>query len=425
MLINLLKYYISLYFWDLASINAVKKMQVRKFRKIFEYAGQNSKFYKEFYGDHGVLNLKIESFEDIRKVPITRKTNLRQYPFRDIITCNIDDKINIHSTSGSTGEPFNIAYNKFEDYSSHIRLTKALIDNGYNPFRKGLLLSRYEPGHMFEVEQDIKQIGYLQKKLGLFSYEVISIFEPVEEIIQKLETVKPFIVWSTPSVIEIVALELKKINRKLKIPLVLLMAETISPALIQLIKERIGLNFIDSYGCMEMPCLGYGINQTESKKIFSNSVLVEVINERTLLDEKVGDIVITNLINHTMPFIRFDLGDYVNLMDDKNFPQKKIGRLYGRSEDLINLGDLTIAFHHTYQLFHDFQECEQYKLIQKASGDLFLQLRVCESCNKEEVRKKVLERWGKKYPNLPVTIEWVDHFPINKKTGKFKVIEKL
>jgi phenylacetate-CoA ligase len=425
MLFKLAKYFISLYYWDFATMDMVKKMQVRKFRRIFEYARQNSKFYKEYYGDNGVMDLKIENYEDIKKVPLINKTLLRQYITRDIMTCDIDLSTNIHSTSGSTGEPFKIAYDKFEDYSSHVRLTKALMGKGYNPFRKGLLLSRYGPEHMFEVENDIKKIGFLQTKLGLFSREVISIFDPVESIIQKLEKIKPFIVWSTPSIIELVALELKKNNRRLNIPLVLLMAETISPKFVKLFRERIGFNFIDQYGCMEAPSIGYGINQTETKKIFSNSVLVEVINERIMADDKVGDIVITNLINRTMPFIRFDLGDYVKLLDNNNFPQKMIGRLYGRSEDVINVGVYSIAFHHTYQLFHDFQECEQYKLVQKSNGELFLQLRISLASNKEEVRKKAIERWSNKYPNLPITIEWVDHFSIDNKIGKFKVIEKL
>lgn len=426
MLFRLAKYYLSLHLWSMAPVAAVKKMQLKKFRRLFEHAKRNSKFYREFYGNRGVLDLRIETWNDIARVPVINKTILREYATRDIMTCNLDEHIHVHRTSGSSGEPFEIAYNEFEDYSAHVRLIKVLMGKGYNPFKKIVLLSRYEEGHEFAIEADLKKIGWLQKKLGLFPRELISIFEPVEMIIEKLQKMNPFAVWSTPSIIEIVALELIKTNRRLNIPLVLFMAETINPSLLQLFKERIGANFIDLYGSMEAPSMGYGVNQTESKKIFSNSVLLEVINERTLANEKVGDVVITNLINHSMPFIRFDLADYMELINDKNFPEKKIGKIYGRSEDLIVLEDHpAIAFHHTYQLFHDFQECEQYKLIQKASGELFLQLRVIESCDKEQVKKKALDRWRNKYPDLPITIQWVDHFSIDKKTAKFKVIEKI
>lgn len=426
MLFDLTKYFLSLYYWDLAPASAVRKMQLRKFRKIFEYAARNSKFYREYYGDHGVLDLKIESFEDIKKVPLVNKSILRNHATREIMTCEIDKNINIHSTSGSTGEPFKIAYDKFVDYTSHARLAKALMACGYNPFKKGFLLSRYEPGHSFEVEEDLRKIRLVQKRLGLFRREVVSIFEPVGHIIRELEQARPFVVWSTPSVIELVALELRRTNRKLEIPLVLLMAETVTPRFISLFRERIGKNFIDLYGSMEVPSMGYGINQTDFKKIFSNTVLVEVINERYLNDDNIGDIVISNLVNFTMPFIRFDLADTVEVMKDRNSPEKKIGKLYGRFEDLIYAGDKTvIAFHHTYQLFHDFAECEQYKVVQRSSGELVLQLKVGEAYDKAEVREKAIQRWKNKYPGIPVTIEWVDHFPINKNTGKFKVIEKL
>jgi phenylacetate-CoA ligase len=426
MLLELAKYYLSLHYWPAASMAAIKKMQLKKFRRLFEHARQNSKFYREFYGDHGLMDLTIASPADIAKVPLTSKAVFRKHSLRDIMTCDVNDRIRVHRTSGSSAEPCEIAFDKFEDYSAHVRLLKALMEKGYSPFKKIVLLSRYETGHEFAIETDIDEIPWLRKRLGLFRRELISIFDPVESIIEKLQRAKPFVVWTTPSIIEIVALELKKSGRRLNIPLVLFMAETMTPGLVQLFKERIGENFIDLYGCMEAPSMGYGINQTGSKKIFANSVLLEVLNERTLAGEKVGDVVVTNLINHSMPIIRYNLADYVECLTDEGFPEKKLGRIYGRSEDLIVLEDHpAIAFHHTYQLFHDFQECEQYKLLQKSSGELVLQLRVIASCDKAEVKKKALARWRNKYPDLPLTVEWVDRFPLDGNTGKFKVVEKM
>ena len=111
MILTLAKYYLSLHYWNIASADSVRKMQLKKFRVIFEYARQNSKFYKDFYHERGVSNLKIENYEDIEKVPIINKDILRKYAIRDLMTCEIDDNLNIHSTSGSTGEPFKIAFN--------------------------------------------------------------------------------------------------------------------------------------------------------------------------------------------------------------------------------------------------------------------------------------------------------------------------
>ena len=81
---------------------------------------------------------------------------------------------------------------------------------------------------------------------------------------------------------------------------------------------------------------------------------------------RVGDVIITNLINKTMPFIRYDLGDFVEVLDDRQFPNKKIGRIHGRFDDIITLDNgETLSFHQTYQLFHDFHQCKQYKFLQR------------------------------------------------------------
>lgn len=425
-ILKLATYFLSLHYWNSRPAASIKKMQLKKFREIFEYARCHSKFYRQYYGDHGVLDLKIERFADIEKVPLTNKSMLRQFGTRDTMTREMGKRIHVHSTSGSTGEPFKIAFNKFEDYSAHIRLIKALMEHGYRPWKKMVLLSRYETDHQFEIEGDLGVLGWLQRKLGLFKREVISIFEPVDVIVKKLQALKPDVLWSTPSIIEVISLALKKNDEKLDIPLVLFMSETISPDQIVLFNERIGKYFIDLYGCMESPSIAFGFNQIDAKKIFSNSTLVEVIRHRHMEDQLVGDIIITNLVNRTMPLIRYDLGDYAEVLDLESFPGQRLGKIFGRYDDIVYFGGkYTLTYHQTFQLFRDFHACERYKFIQKTSGDIVLQLKVSGDADKNQVKDLALQRWGEKYPDFPLSIEWRDSFAIDGKTGKFKVIEKM
>lgn len=426
MIFKLLYYYLSLYYWDYATIASVKRMQLKKFRKVFEYARENSRFYRDLYTEHGIMDLKIKTWEDIQKIPVINKAMLRGCSTENIITCAIESRINIHSTSGSSGEPFKIAYSKFEDYSAHVRMTKAIMRYGYTPFKKLALLSRYESGHKFEIEDDISRLSYFQKKLKLFPKKVISIFEPLDLIVKQLEEYKPFIIWSTPSFIHILALWLEKEDRKLEIPICFLMAETISPNQLVFFRERVCKNVIDAYGCMESPSMGFSFNSSSYKDIIVNTTLTEINNIREQNDQNVGDIVITSLINKTMPFIRYDLGDFVGVLPDNDFPIKKIGKVNGRFDDILSFGDnLTLSFHQTYQMFHEFHECEQYKFIQSGEGDIILQLKIKEGIQKEFILEKATVIWKKYYPNSPLIIEFKDSFEIDSKTGKFKVIEKI
>jgi phenylacetate-coenzyme A ligase PaaK-like adenylate-forming protein len=120
------------------------------------------------------------------------------------------------------------------------------------------------------------------------------------------------------------------------------------------------------------------------------------------------------------------LGDYVGVLDDKEFPNKKIGKIYGRFDDIITIGDeFFLAFHQTYQLFHGFHDVEQYKFVQFPDNRIVLQLKIRQDADKAEVKAKALHLWEKYFPGHPLDIEWVDKFEIDKKTGKFKVLEKV
>lgn len=44
LIIKLLKYWVSLIYWNNAPVDKVKKMKLRKFREVFEYARENSPF---------------------------------------------------------------------------------------------------------------------------------------------------------------------------------------------------------------------------------------------------------------------------------------------------------------------------------------------------------------------------------------------
>jgi phenylacetate-CoA ligase len=426
MIFKLTIYYLSLILWQFAPIGLVKRMQLRKFRKMFEYAKQNSDFYREYYRQHGVADLKIKNFDDIQKVPIIKKSILRKYPIEDIMTCGLTDDIDIHSTSGSSGDPFKLACTKFENFTAHVRFTKALMGHGYNPFKKMVVISRYGENHTFQIEKDSNLLSSLKKKIKIFPREVVSIFEPIDKIIEKIQKAKPYVVWSTPSIIHLIAVELQKRNQALDIPLCVTMAETISNNDLDLFKRRICKNLIDTYGCMESPSMGFSFNSLEYKDIIAASSLVEVTNERKLNGEAVGDIIVTNLVSKTMPIIRYDLEDYVGVLEDQKFPNLKIGRVYGRFDDVFYFGNNhTFAFHQSYQLFRDFHECEKYKFVQMTDGSIILQLKVFPGAKKELVKQKALQLWNSYYPDFPITIEWKDNFERDPKSGKFKVMEKL
>lgn len=89
----------------------LKKLQLKKFRRIFKWAFDHSKFHRQLYDDAGITPDDIQSFADIRRVPKVEKSMMRDiqrkdpYPYGDTLCVPLDDVCEFRQTSGTTGQP--------------------------------------------------------------------------------------------------------------------------------------------------------------------------------------------------------------------------------------------------------------------------------------------------------------------------------
>ena len=89
---------------DYFSEETIERLQWVKFKKLIEHAYNNVPFYKEKFGRAGIKPQDIRSFEDISKIPITTKKEIRETPFRKLIAKNYNiKKLRMSNTSGTTG----------------------------------------------------------------------------------------------------------------------------------------------------------------------------------------------------------------------------------------------------------------------------------------------------------------------------------
>jgi len=89
----------------------LRALQFKKFRRILEWAYNNSPFYKRFYRHHGLEPGDIKTFDDIKKIPKTDKGMLREvqkrppFPYGDMLAVPLKDVTIFRQTSGTTGTP--------------------------------------------------------------------------------------------------------------------------------------------------------------------------------------------------------------------------------------------------------------------------------------------------------------------------------
>ena len=89
----------------------IRDLQFRKFRRIFEWGYERSKFHRALYDKAGIKPEDIRSFEDIRRIPTVEKSMMRHiqrkdpFPYGDALCVPLDEVAEFRQTSGTTGQP--------------------------------------------------------------------------------------------------------------------------------------------------------------------------------------------------------------------------------------------------------------------------------------------------------------------------------
>ncbi len=89
----------------------IRDLQFRKFKKIFAWGYEKSKFHRGLYEKAGIKPEDIRSFEDIRSIPTVEKSMMRDiqrkdpFPYGDALCVPLDEVSEFRQTSGTTGQP--------------------------------------------------------------------------------------------------------------------------------------------------------------------------------------------------------------------------------------------------------------------------------------------------------------------------------
>lgn len=94
------------------SLIDIQKIQLDKLIKLFKLSFNSVPFYNELYSSRGIKPDSIHSLDDLSKLPLIYKSDLKKnYPSKTINKEINPSKIVRNSTSGSTGKPFEFALN--------------------------------------------------------------------------------------------------------------------------------------------------------------------------------------------------------------------------------------------------------------------------------------------------------------------------
>ena len=332
-------------FWDkkmetLKSAD-LKALQLKRLKKTLRSV-QQVEYYRQQFAKNGVSLTDIKTLDDVRKLPFTRKQDLRDgYPF-GFFAVPMQKIVRIHTTSGTTGKPTVVGY------------TRKDLDTWANLIARNMTMIG---GRKDDVFQNMVNYGMFTGGLGFhYGAELIGmtvIPSATGNTRRQIEMIRDFGVTTihcTPSY----AMHLSEVAEEMGEPMESLKtgifgAEPWSDTMRHTLEERLGVTAFDSYGMSELfgPGVAFECPERDGLHIWHDSYLVEIVDPvsgENLPDGERGELVVTPLVKEAMPLIRYRTGDVTMLMEDGCLcgRGKKIARLTGRSDDMLIIRGINV-----------------------------------------------------------------------------------
>ena len=399
----------------------LERIQEKKLRAIISHAYHNVPFYHKLFDSVGVKPDDIKTVDDLSMIPIITKSQVR-HAGNDIIAKGINlNKCEKDRTSGSTGEPLTIVFDK--KYIELYRMVhgRTLLENGCRLFRDSIASITARCHSQDESKSLLQYIG-LRKRY------CISVYEDTSNQIRLLKKIKPDVLMGYPSSIKLLAMAVQEKDIKEIHPrLVFSAAELLDTDTRKLINSIFGVDMIDYYGSME----GSGMMAWECREhsgyhMNIDSVVMEFIKdgERVAAGER-GEIVLTNLHSYAMPFIRYKIGD-IGIPSDEECPCGRglplIEGIEGRMHDLIKLsGGRVLSPYKITSILVFIPGIAQFRLIQESEDEFLLHL-----VKGKEFCQETIEKVGGGLKNIlgagvHLEIQILDEIPIDP-SGKIRSI---
>jgi phenylacetate-CoA ligase len=269
----------------------------------------NVPYYRDLFRRTGLHVEDIREPADLLNLPFLTKEDIRgagasmitEDPGRTGVGSN---------TGGSTGEPL---YFYCDASSGPIRRAVGVLGYGWGDIDIGDRIA-YMWG--FHLDKPLKERviraskSYFNNKLELSSFNLSQ--ESMEKYAKMLGTFKPDAIDSYPSVLAVFADFCKNQGiSNIKPRAIFLSGERTYPYQGEVIQEVFGCPMFNRYGSNEFSIIAQDCERHEGLHLLNPSLYLEVIHEsgRPAASGEIGEVVMTDLANLYMPFLRYRTGD--------------------------------------------------------------------------------------------------------------------
>ncbi len=318
------------------------ELQSWRLQRLMWHAYVHVPYYRRLFVDHGLHPRDITTPADLARLPMLSKADVGANLYMDMFA-DTHRKHEMHriATSGSTGQPF-VTY--VDRQQLEIRFASTLRSLEWTGWRIG-----------------DKQVRLWHQTLGMSRTQVVRerldatmlrrTFIPAFELTdaglnglaRQLEAIKPVLIDGYAESLNFLALYLQRGGRlNFEPKAVLSSAQMLTADTRKQIEGGLGAKVYDKYGAREFSGIAYQCDQSNDHHVLDESYIVEVLKEgRPALPGELGEVVITDLNNFSVPLIRYRIGDLAVAADNSQTCAcgrglSRLGEIQGRTQALVH-----------------------------------------------------------------------------------------
>jgi len=404
----------------------IRQRQIARMRLIVEHAYRTCKFWKERFDSVGVRPEEIRELEDLQKLPLLTKTDLRTR-LDDMISSDFPDrtKLTLSKTSGSTGVAV-VVYSNEE--SDQFKRGSVLRSDEWTGWRLGERKACIWGNPQIRPDWKGKLRRFLLDRNDAYLDTLKMDEAAMEQFTCKLLQAQPGMLFGHAHSLYLYAgyLKTKRPEVKIRPHGILSTCMVLHDFERKLIEEVFQRNPTNRYGCEEVSLIASECEKHEGLHVNADCLFIELIDNdgKPCGVHQPGRIVITDLWNQAMPMIRYEVGD-MSLWSEKQCSCGRtlplLTRIEGRVADYVitNQGEYVSGISLTENFACMVQGIAQLQIVQEEIDRFTFNIVKApdfSEATSEQIRELVQKRFG---DQAAFACVYMDKIP-QEKSGKYR-----
>jgi phenylacetate-CoA ligase len=318
----------------------IQDLQLQRLRELLEHAYTNCPFYRARLDESGMTPSAIKSFDDVKILPTLTKQDIQDSgPF--LLAANVPESLRVRNqTGGSTGSPLQFYVDK-ERFDSRRASTDR--HNLWVGLRPGDWYAHLWGARLDQIIypgiKDWLRNTFLYRRIELNTSYITE--DHWRNFISQVRHKRPryLIAYARSAVLFANYLRENGI-KDVQFDAVITTAEVLLPEERQLLEEGLGGRVFNRYGCREVSVIA---SECEHHRLHvsAETLLIEIVPDGS--HRNAGKVLVTDLLNRSMPLIRYEIGDIAEWAAEQVCPCGRglpvLENVQGRTTDFLELSD--------------------------------------------------------------------------------------